>query len=89
MGVHAGDKGAWVWKPAGSKGLGNAATAQLNTRLQKITADARRAIEKAFEKEAEVERQEIGQRAIRNLERRTNQLLRVWSVSRLARCVNR
>lgn len=39
----------------------------------------------AFEKEAEVERREIGQRAVRNLERRTNQLLRIWSIARIAR----
>jgi hypothetical protein len=41
----------------------------------------------AFEKEAEAERAEIGNRALRLLERRTNQLLRLWSVSRLARYV--
>ena len=39
-----------------------------------------------FEKEAEAERVEIGNRAVRLMERRTNQLLRMWSISRLSRC---
>ncbi len=47
-----------------------------------------RFVAQAFEKEAENERQEIGMRAINNLERRTNQLLRIWSVFRQMRSVS-
>ncbi len=47
VGMNSGDRGAWVWKPAGSKsGLGPAAHAQLQQRLHRITVDARKVIEK-------------------------------------------